>query len=68
VLDVLFSRALGFFCSLPFLIKKGINKFELYFFPSVFGHQNPGARLDPDSLEMLDPDSMNPDPQLCCEV
>jgi hypothetical protein len=36
----------------------------------VFGHQNPGARLEPDSREMLDPDpdSMNPDPQFFCEV
>ncbi len=38
------------------------------FFPSVFGHQNPGSGLDPDpnSHEMLDPypDSMIPDPQL----
>ncbi len=40
------------------------------FFSSVFGHQNPGSGLDPDSLEMLDkdpypdPDSINPDPQL----
>ncbi len=33
---------------------------------SIFGHQNPGSGLDPDSLEMLDldsypdPDSINP--------
>ncbi len=27
----------------------------------VYGHQNPGSGVDPDSLEMLDPD---PDPQL----
>ncbi len=41
----------------------------LYFFSSkVFGHQNPGSGLDPDSFEMLDPypdpDSMNPNPKL----
>jgi|688.fasta_scaffold458933_1 hypothetical protein len=49
----------------------------LYFFSSVFNHQNPGSGLDPnlnpDSLEMLDPDSyphpdsIIPDPQLCFE-
>jgi hypothetical protein len=42
----------------------------MYFLSSVFGHQNPGPGLDPDSLQMLDlnpypdPDSFNPDPQL----
>jgi hypothetical protein len=39
---------------------------------STFGHQNPGSDpyRDPDSLEMLDldPDSMNPDAQLCIVV
>ncbi len=63
-----FLRAEGFSCSLD------ISKFQLYFFSSVFGHQNPGSGLDPDpdpdSLEMLDRDpypnldSMNSDPQL----
>ncbi len=57
---------------LQLLIKKGKNKLELYFFSSVFCHQNPGSGLDPESLEMLDPDpdqdSINPDPQLCCEA
>ncbi len=62
-----------FFCSLDiselqFLIKK---IFHLYFSSYVLGHQNPGQTIiprpvDPDSLEMLDPDpdSVNPDPQL----
>ncbi len=40
-----------------------------YIFLFNLGHQNPGSGLDPDpysdSLEMLDPDSMKPDPQLC---
>ncbi len=27
--------------------------FQLYFFSSVFGHQNPGSGLDPDLFEML---------------
>ncbi len=37
----------------------------VFVFSSIFGHQNPGSGLDPDSLEMLDPnpyqdpDSMN---------
>jgi hypothetical protein len=41
VLDILFLRAEGFSCS----------------FFAVFGHNNPGSRLDPD------PESMNPDPK-----
>jgi hypothetical protein len=54
---------------LQFLIKKRYKKLS-----SVFGHQNPGSGLDPDpypdqypnpdSLEILDLDSINPDPQL----
>jgi hypothetical protein len=55
-------RAEGFSCSLDtnklqFFIKR---IFQMYFFPSVFGHQNPGSRSDlhsdPDSLEMRDRD------------
>ncbi len=57
---------------LQFLIKKDKNIFQLYSSSSVFGHQNPGSGLDPDSdsFEKLDtdPDSMNPDPQLCLQV
>jgi hypothetical protein len=51
-----------------FEIKKNCSS---VFFSSVFGYQYLGSRLDPDSLEMLDPDpypdpdSMNPDPELC---
>jgi hypothetical protein len=70
--------AKGFSClldisKLQFLIKKDFKKFSAVFFLSkVFGHQHPESGLDPypypypnpDSLEMLDPDSMNPDPQL----
>jgi hypothetical protein len=35
-----------------------IKNFQLYFISSVFDHdhQKPGPGLDPDSLEMLDPD------------
>jgi hypothetical protein len=54
-----------------FWIRKRSKKFWLHFFSSIFGHQNPGSRLDldpyPDSLKMLDPDpypdpdSINPD-------
>ncbi len=67
-------RAKGFSCcldlsKLQFLIKRDIyEKIQLYFLSSVFDHQKPGSGLDPnpdpDSLEMLDPDSINPDPQL----
>ncbi len=60
-------RAEGFSWSLDisklqFLIKKDIKKFSVLCCSSVFGHQNPGSRLDPDqdSLETL-----NLDPQLC---
>jgi hypothetical protein len=77
-------RAKDFSCSLghkyiAILDQKKLTKnFQLYFFSSVFGHQTPrsGLDLDPelDSLKMLDPnpykdpDSMNPDPQLCLEA
>jgi hypothetical protein len=37
--------------------KKISKSFQLYFFSSIFGHQNPGSRLYPDQ------DSMNPDQQ-----
>jgi hypothetical protein len=53
---------------LQFLIKQF---FHLYFFSSVFGHENPGLDPDSDALEMLDPDQcpdpdvMFPDAQLC---
>ncbi len=66
----------GFSCSLDisklqFLIKKDNENFLLYFLSSVFGHHNPGSKLDldldpdpyPDSLEMLGPDPY-PDPYL----
>jgi hypothetical protein len=56
VLDVLFFGAEGFSCKLQFLIKKDVKNFQLYFFSAIFGDQNPGSGLDPDSLEMLDPD------------
>jgi hypothetical protein len=56
---------------LLFLIKKGGKKNSVFLFSSDFGHQNPGSGLDPDpypdSLEMPDPDSMNPDPQFWLE-
>jgi hypothetical protein len=64
-------RAEGFSCRLNiskllFLIKKRYKKISAVCFP-VFGHQDPGFGLDlnpdPDSLEMLVPDSY-PDPQL----
>jgi hypothetical protein len=44
---------------LQFLIKKRKTNFQLYFFSSVFGRQNPGSGLDqdPDSLEILNPDA-----------
>jgi hypothetical protein len=68
----------GFSCSLDisklqFLIKK---RNFCCIFATIFGHQNPGFGMDPnsdpyqDSLQMLDPDtypdpdSMNPEPQL----
>ncbi len=59
----------GFSCSLniiklQFLIFKKILKNFCCFFSSVFGHQNLDPDPYPDSLEMLDPDSMYPDPQL----
>jgi hypothetical protein len=67
-LDVL-NEGLGV-SKLQLLIKK--KNFCCIFFPSTFGHQNPGYELDlypyPDSLEMLDPDSMNPDPQHCWKL
>jgi hypothetical protein len=44
-----------------FLIKKRRKKILLYFFSFVFGHQNYGSGLDPNSLAMLDPDPY-PDP------
>jgi hypothetical protein len=46
---------------LQFLVKTDKEKVQLYFFPSVFVSKT----LDPvpDSLEMPDPDSTNPDPQ-----
>jgi hypothetical protein len=57
-------RAEGFSCcldisKLEFFIKKDLIKFSAVFFSSVFSHQNPGSGLDPDSVEMLDPDSVN---------
>ncbi len=67
-------RAKGFSCSLDvlygglgisklqFFDQKKINFFSYVFFKKKnFGHQT----LDPDlvSLELLDPDSLNPDPQ-----
>ncbi len=64
-------RAEGFSCSLDvlyggpgiskFLIEKSKKMSAVFFFSSIFGHQNPGCGLDPDSLEMLDPDRY-PDP------
>jgi hypothetical protein len=66
-----FLRAEGFSCSLDvlyggqgmskfqfFFQKQNLKKFPAVFFSSDFDHQNP-RWLDPD------PDSMNPDPQLC---
>ncbi len=70
----------GFSCSLgiiklQFLIKKE-KEISAVFFSTIFGHQNPGSGLEPnsdpyqDSLKMLDPDtypdpdSMSPEPQL----
>ncbi len=35
------------------------------FSSSIFGHQYPGSRLDPDPHSYPDPDLMNPDPQHC---
>jgi hypothetical protein len=55
------------------ITKRFIKKlFSCVFFSYIFDHQNPGSGLDsdPDSLEMLDPDSYpypdsrKPDPQL----
>jgi hypothetical protein len=70
VLDVLFW-AEAFSCNLDilygglgisklhfFIIKRFSKNFGCIFFSSIFGHQNPGAGLDPDSLE-LNPDPVN---------
>jgi hypothetical protein len=60
-LDVLYG-GLGSregFCKLQFLIKKRFKQFFCcIFFLQFFCHQNPesGLDLDPDSLEILDPD------------
>ncbi len=55
---------------ITFFDQKKLYKFvSLIFFSPIFGHQNPGSGyLDPDSLEMLDPDSINPDSQLCIKL
>jgi hypothetical protein len=55
----------SFSCSLDFLYEDlgiYIYKFQLYFFLQFLVINT--MDLDPDSLEMLDPDSMNPDAQL----
>jgi hypothetical protein len=71
-MNVLYLRAEGSSCSLCVLygglgitkLQFFIKKYPIKFFP-IFGHQN----LDPDSDPYPDPNSLNPDPQLClCPV